>query len=337
MLHSTFARRLMAAAVLVPALALAACAPSASPTPSATPSASESATPTSTPTPSATVPAVNTVDGIKVAGAAGAAPTVTVPAPMAIDETRSKVLVAGTGYQVPVGGIVDVQYVGYNGRTGAKFDSSWDRGASAVFPLDKVVAGFRKGLEGKRVGDRVLLAMPGKDAYDEGGGNPDAGIEVGDTLIFVVDVVATSVASASGTAVAPAAGLPAVTWADGKPSVAIPAGAAVPTTTTIQPLVKGSGRAVGEKDYIQVHYRSWSWKTGKQLEDRWATPDVGNIAETIPAWRSWVVGQPIGSRILIVASPTDSYPEGSNNPPLEKGDTLVYVVDILFGAATPWR
>ena len=28
----------------------------------------------------------------------------------------------------------------------------------------------------------------------------------------------------------------------------------------------------------------------------------------------------------------DTVSEGSNNPPLEKGDTLVYVVDILFGA-----
>lgn len=37
-----------------------------------------------------------------------------------------------------------------------------------------------------------------------------------------------------------------------------------------------------------------------------------------------------GSRVLLVLPPEYGYPDGANNPPLEKGDTIVYVVDILF-------
>lgn len=337
----TIATRLLAVAALTMSLALAACGSPAA-TPSATPSAPASATPvatpsaTPTPTPSVSVTVVNTLDGITVTGAAGQAPTIKVGSPMAIDATTSKVLAAGKGAVVGPTSLVDVQYTGVNGRTGEKFDSSWDRGASITFGLDQVVPGFKKGLDGKRVGDRVLMAMTGADGYDAAGGSPQAGIVVGDTLVFVVDIVEASVATASGTAVAPAAGAPAVTVTDGKPTVAIPSGAAVPTATGVYPLITGTGRKVGEKDYVQVHYRSWSWKTGKLLEDKYDKTDSGNIAETIPAWRAGVVGQPIGSRVLIVASPADSYPEGSNNPPVDKGDAVVYVVDILFTASQPW-
>ena len=38
---------------------------------------------------------------------------------------------------------------------------------------------------------------------------------------------------------------------------------------------------------------------------------------------------------LLVWPPADGYPEGSNNPPLEKGDTIVYVVDVLFASTQP--
>lgn len=332
----TLVPRLFAAATLTLTLALAGCGDPAA-TPSPTASASAEATPTPTPTPSVSVPVVNTLDGIHVTGAAGAAPEVKVPSPMAISETQSKVLVSGTGPVVSGTALVDVQYVGVNGRTGEKFDSSWDRGASAVFPLEGVVPGFKKGIEGKKVGDRVLVAMTGADGYDQGGGNPQAGIEVGDTLVFVVDVVEASVATATGTAAAPPPGAPSVTVTDDKPEVTIPAGADVPSATAVHPLVTGSGRAVGPTDTVLVRYRSWSWKTGKLLEDRWATPVSGAIDKTIPAWTSGIVGRPLGSRVMIVASPADSYPEGANNPQLEKGDTPVYVVDILFTAAQPWQ
>ena len=51
----------------------------------------------------------------------------------------------------------------------------------------------------------------------------------------------------------------------GKPTVTIPGGTA-PPQLLVQRLIEGSQRVVGESDYVMVHYRSWSWKTGKIID-----------------------------------------------------------------------
>lgn len=330
----------LAAAAL--SVTLAACGgaaePTATPTPSVTASPAESATPTpsESPTTSATptpVPVSDTIDGIVVSEALETKPVVRFEPPFAVDQTRWRVITPGSGPTVTGEAIIDAQYVGINARTGQQFDASWDRGAPAALSLQQVVPGFTKGLTDRRVGDRVLIAMPGPDGYDASGGNAAAGIEVGDTLIFVVDILAASVTAPTGEQVAPPAGLPTVGDEGGRPTLTIPAGAQPPAELVVQPLVRGTQRAVGENDFVMVHYRSWSWKTGQVLEDKYEQPDSGAIAETIPAWRKGIVGQPIGSRVLLVAPPAEGYPEGSNNPPVDKGDTVVYVVDILFASA----
>ncbi len=164
-----------------------AAAPAASPAASgASSTAAPSATPSAKPS---KVPASTTLDAVKVAGAYGKEPKVTVKAPWAVDKTRTKVLQKGDGDTIAAGQSVRVDYYGVNGRTGKKFDDSFSRGQPVAFDLEQVVPGFKKGLVGQQQGSRVLIGMPGTDGYDAGGGNPQAGIEVGDTLIFVVDVV----------------------------------------------------------------------------------------------------------------------------------------------------
>ena len=120
-------------------------------------------------------------------------------------------LTPSKGAVVKAGQTVEVNYHGVDGRTGKTFDESFSRGTPIAFSLAQVVPGFSKGLVGQRQGSRVVIAMPGKDGYDASGGNPQAGIEVGDTLIFVVDLVGVQLAGPEGTAVKPKAGLPTVT------------------------------------------------------------------------------------------------------------------------------
>jgi peptidylprolyl isomerase len=42
-----------------------------------------------------------------------------------------------------------------------------------------------------------------------------------------------------------------------------------------------------------------------------------------------LVGQPVGSQVLLVVPPDKGYPEGSPDGSIKPGDTLVFVVDIL--------
>ena len=309
-------------------LALAACSQSATPSPSAseaTPSTSTSpsATPTSTIKPS------NTLDDITVRPEKfGTKPTVKVKAPWAIDKTRVEVLDKGNGAVVNPA-YVFADYEGVNGRTGKVFDSNFGKGQPAMFNLDQVVPGFKTALEGKKVGDRVLVAMPGSEGYDSAGGNAQIDVQVGDTLIFVIDIVDTVLDGPTGKPITPPPGLPVVTEKDGKPTVTIP-DTDPPTTMVAQPLTTGSGRKVEKDDVIAVKYIGYSWKTGQVIEDKTSDVDGGLLSSTIPGWQKGLVGKKVGQRVLLVLPPADGYPQGSNNPPVEAGDTVVYVVDILY-------
>lgn len=269
------------------------------------------------------------LDAIKVTGKYGDKPTVTIKAPYAVDKTRVTVLHEGTGTKIPAGGYVDVLYSGSNGRTGKVFQQTYSQKKSVAFPLDQVVPGFAKGLEGQRIGSRVLVAMPGVDGYDARGGQADIGVLVGDTLVFVIDIQGGSVAGPTGKQITPRSGLPKVTDTNGKPSIAIPA-SDPPKDMVAQPLTEGTGAKVAKDDTIVVHYLGVSWKTGKVLEDRYAQADTGKLSSTIPGWQKGLVGKKVGQRVLLVLPPADGYPQGSNNPPVEAGDTVVYVVDVLF-------
>ena len=179
-------------------------------------------------------------------------------------------LTPSKGAVVKEGQTVEVNYYGVDGRTGKTFDESFSRGTPIAFSLAQVVPGFSKGLVGQRQGSRVVIAMPGADGYDASGGNPQAGIEVGDTLVFVVDLVGVQLAGPEGTAVKPKAGLPTVTTGkDGAPEITVPK-TDPPTTLQVQPLIKGKGKKVGENDQITFDYSWVRWSDGKLLEESYS-------------------------------------------------------------------
>lgn len=305
--------------------------PSVSQSASPSPSPTDSATPT--PTPSPTIPVTSSLDGITVTGKRLETPKVEFDKPLRIDQTRFEVLEPGEGPKASEDGMVTVHYYGVNGRTGEVFDESISKGAPVTFPLNQVIAGFKKGLTGQQPGSRVLIAVPGEDGYDESYKidpqfAPD-GYELFDTLLFVVDVIDVSLTEPAGTVVTPPAGLPTVTPGTGKPTVTIPASAA-PSAMAAQTLIEGTGRKVEDGDTILARYVGYSWKTGELFDDGFATPTSEQLANLIPGWTKGLKGKTVGSRVLLVLPPADGFPEGANNPPVEKGDTVVYVVDLLF-------
>lgn len=93
-------------------------------------------------------------------------------------------LIKGSGAAVKATDTLTVNYVGVNLSDGVKFDSSFDRGEPASFPLNGVIKGWTQGLEGKTVGSRVLLVIPQDLAYGEAGQGEAKG-----HLVFVVDIL----------------------------------------------------------------------------------------------------------------------------------------------------
>ncbi|GAA3578270.1 hypothetical protein GCM10022197_39600 [Microlunatus spumicola] len=319
-------------------LALGACGSDDDPAASASPAPSTSASDTASPSPSASatpsaapVTASKNFDAVKVEGAYGTSPKVTVKSPWAIDQTRAEVLQPNAkGAVVQPGSTVEVNYYGVNGRTGKKFDDSFSRGQSIAFPLDQVVPGFSKGLQGQHQGSRVLIAMPGSDGYDASGGSPQAGINVGDTLLFVVDIVEVPLTAPAGTTVAPKAGLPTVAETDGKPVVTVPK-TDPPKDLVVQPLIQGKGKAVGKADSVTLNYTWVDWSSGQVLEQTYgAQPATASLASLVPGLQKALEGQKVGSRVLVVVPPEQGYPQGNASPKVDPGETLVFVVDVLF-------
>lgn len=116
-----------------------------------------------------------------------AAPVINVNGPFSVTETQVKTLQPGEGPVVADNATVLVCYMGVNGRDGTVFDSSYERGAPVDFPLNGVVAGFQKAIAGQTVGSTVAVAMTPEDGYPNG--QPAAGIEPGDSLIFAIKIL----------------------------------------------------------------------------------------------------------------------------------------------------
>jgi peptidylprolyl isomerase len=118
------------------------------------------------------------------------APLIKVNGPFSVTDTLVHTLKPGDGPVVPPTATVSVCYMGVNGRDGSVFDSSYERGQAAEFPLTGVVPGFQKAIAGQNVGSTVAVAMTPADGYPEG--QPSAGIQKGDSLIFAIKVLGIS-------------------------------------------------------------------------------------------------------------------------------------------------
>lgn len=293
--------------------------------PSSAPASAAPSTPAGPRTPA--TPATN-LDAITVSD--DAKPVMKFAAPFGIDQTRTKVLKPGTGATVGAGAVVEVLYSGVNGADGVEFDENFTAGKTAAFSLDQVVPGFKKGLEGQKVGSRVLIGMPAADGYAQG--NPQAGIQVGDNLLFVVDIVSASLSEPQGESQPQDPALPQVGGDAAKPVVTIPAGFKAPEDTVSKLIIAGHGQAVQATDNVFLHYQTVSAKTGQVIEQSYGgKPQTAPLSRMIPGFSKGLVGKNVGSRVLIVVPAKDAYgSQGNATPSIAPDDTLIFVVDLLY-------
>ncbi|MFI0351286.1 FKBP-type peptidyl-prolyl cis-trans isomerase [Actinomadura sp. 9N407] len=121
---------------------------------------------------------------------AGKGPKVTIPKADPPEKMKVETLIEGGGRETTKDDTAIVKYKGLVWRNGKEFDSSWDDGVPAPFPLASTqgMTGFFKGLQGKKIGSRVLLVLPPKDGYGKAG-QPEAGIKGDDHVVFVADIL----------------------------------------------------------------------------------------------------------------------------------------------------
>jgi peptidylprolyl isomerase len=290
--------------------------------------------PSSTTSLDATPSALKTV---KVSGSFGSKPTVTLgTTPTVLTRTGTLVLSTGSGATVTQGQRVTVDYVLVNAKDGKEADTSFGK-TSANFTADptKLMPGLANSLVGQKIGSRVLAGVAPRDGFGAQG-NATLGFGKDDGLIFVLDIksAATPLKTATGAAVTPPAGLPTVTLAaNGTPTITVPKTA--PSTTTVsQLLIKGTGPTITAGKTIKAAYVGVVYATGKVFDSSYTS---GRLLEQpigagglIPGFDKGLVGQTVGSRVLLVIPPADGYGKAGQPQAGIKGtDTLVFVVDLL--------
>ena len=120
----------------------------------------------------------------------GKAPSVVVPKADPPTKLVSNYVIEGKGDTVKATDTVVVNYVALTWAPppGKKFDSTYDTGKTANFPLPQLtLKGLKDGIVGKKVGSRVLIVAPPSMAF---GAEEKQGIPKNSTLVFALDILA---------------------------------------------------------------------------------------------------------------------------------------------------
>jgi FKBP-type peptidyl-prolyl cis-trans isomerase len=176
----------------------------------------------------------------------------------------SKVLVPGTGIDHPVPeDSVKVHYTGWT-TDGKMFDSSVARNRPAVLQLDKVISGWREGLQLMVEGEKRRLWIPAKLAYE---GQPDRPQGM---LVFDVELL-------------DVLHVPAV-----PADVAAPPADAEVTKSGLASKVLAAGtgtRHPRRESIVKVHYTGWT-TDGKMFDSSIpkGAPSLFKLTQVIPGW-----------------------------------------------------
>lgn len=263
-------------------------------------------------------------------------PKVTVGKGFSVDKTVVKVVTEGAGEEVADGESVKVNYVAVNGRNGKQFDSSYttDKPMSVTMSSPNVLPGFTKGLMGQKVGSRVLVAIPPSDGF--GAAQKQLDVKADDTMVFLFDIVAKVPNEASGKTVKPASTLPKITLdADKHPSgfTATKKTTPAPTKPSADVLIQGEGPVLEAGQTLMAQYVGQVYPDGEVFDESWTSGPRSFPVGTgglIKCWDDLLVGQKLGSRVVLVCPADVAYgdtpPDGGT---IKAGDTLVFAIDLL--------
>lgn len=264
----------------------------------------------------------------------GSDPKLTVAKDFTASSTESRVVTKGDGDALAKGDSIKVNYVAVNGRTGKQFDNSFTSKSPLTMTLDadSVLAGFVKGLDGQKVGSRVLVAIPPADGF--GQARDELGIKADDTMVFLFDIVAKVPTEASGTAKKLPADVPSIVEKDGHPDGFKPTKKTPDTVTkaSVDVSIEGEGAEIEAGQSLTAQYVGQVYPDGAVFDSSWAkgAPATFQLDQVIACWKDLIPGQKVGSRIVLVCPADTAYGDSpQSGSAIKPGDSLVFAIDLL--------
>jgi peptidylprolyl isomerase len=277
--------------------------------------------------------------GVKVTGGFGTQPNVLIPKGSPPKGFTERTLVHGRGPKVGDGDLVIAEYAGYTWNSSANrlIGSSYVGSSPSAFPSWRLVPGLRKALVGARTGSRVLAVIPPSQGYGPQG-DPQLSISGSDSLVYVLDVMATFGRSAGAGGKAEPLDDPSLPQVGSAgpgqaPPVAIPH-TGPPSQLQVRTLIQGTGAQVKSGQTLAVQYSGYLWRTGQIFDSSYTAGHVFSTVigakQVVQGWDQGLVGQTVGSRVLLVVPPAYGYGgQGLKQAGIRGDDTLVYVIDVL--------
>jgi peptidylprolyl isomerase len=275
---------------------------------------------------------------VTATGSFGKTPNVTIPKAKAGSTLAVKTVIQGTGTTLTKSDAMAANFVLYfwDGTSSSLKANTFTSNPTMIG--GSMLPGLETALIGQKVGSRVLAVIPPAQGYGTSG-DSQLGIKGTTTLVFVIDVLKAYSATAGATGSQESNGggnLPTVSAKAGSAPTLTFSSSSPPSGLVTKTLVKGNGPKIVKGEYVIAQYVGYIWRTKKTFGSSWSsgTPFgfvVGASPEqVIPGWDKALVGQTVGSRVLLSIPPAEGYGSAGQSQAGIKGtDTLVFVIDIV--------
>lgn len=292
---------------------------------------------------------------ISAAGDFGLNPKTHVPTPTVTKKVQTSIIKKGTGMKLGDGDVALVQWTLYFGSNGQIVSSSpTGQNATSVSTdyskttVSEVSVGQKTNPYGRyiscqQVGTRSTTVLTASQYLGGAAQAKAAGVDPSLALVMVEDITKGFRGRATGVLQPPQAGFPSVVTApDGTPGITLDL-QSPPKTLQWEVVRRGSGEKIkaGNQVLLQVEGIEWSnpaptttfdstWTkdaprayplTALQSDDGTNSLDPGSVKA--------LVGQTVGSQVLVVVPAKFGYPSGKAPSGYPTGSTLIYVYDVL--------
>lgn len=274
-------------------------------------------------------------DAVSISGELGSAPKIEWKGQMKAGDIESRIIATGDGPTLSSGDEVIVNFTVGNGFSQEQTFTTYDEKPSGqlVTVDDQLSPLFSEAVDGRTVGSRIALVASATEAFGETG-NPQLGIGNSDPVLLVVDLASSVLDKPAGTQTPAPAWAPSINFEKAEPTSFNFTGTPEPSDALQKAtLIKGDGPQVTSGQNIMVNYLGMVYGADKPFDESYSKEPFQTgigIGAVVKGWDDGLVGQTVGSRVLLAIPPKLGYGKtGNEGAGISGTDTLYFVIDIL--------
>jgi peptidylprolyl isomerase len=286
---------------------------------------------------SSSAAASKALDAVSITGDVGKEPQVDWKGKMTADDVQTTTVTHGDGDTVNHGDLVSAQLWIGNGYSQQKAYSTYDQGGAQTLTInDQLTPVIADAITGSTIGSRIAVTAPADKLFGESG-NPQLNISNKDPVLVVIDLISKPTPPLKGPK---GKAQPAPSWA---PKL-VTKGDTVTSldfSKTPKPdgklrsavLIQGTGKKVQKGQTITVDYLGQVYGGKAPFDESYSKEPASfgiGTGQVIAGWDKTLIGQKVGSRLVLAIPPEDGYgKQGQPDAGIKGTDTLYFVVDIL--------